>query len=107
MHVVNITREELEPLRQAFSYHDFDNDGKIDRNELLVILMSLVESDVPISALRAAVGEMKEDAFNYIHFPGFLAAIVRNKDNPYYNKIRDSFLQSYNNAVARETYCPE
>lgn len=107
MHVVNITREEVESLRQAFAYHDFDNDGKIDRNELLVILMSLVESDVPISALRAAVVEMKEDAFSYVHFPGFLGAIVRNKDNPYYMKIRDSFLQSYNDAIAREAYCSE
>jgi Ca2+-binding EF-hand superfamily protein len=69
--VSNLSREQLDELREDFSYNDRDHDGRISFEEFEALLADL-ESGVGPVAARIGFADIDEDGDGAIEFSEFI-----------------------------------
>lgn len=89
---VNLTEDQIEEFKEAFSLFDKDGDGTITAEELGVVMRSLGRKPT-MEELKAMIAEVDDDGSGQIEFPEFLSLMASKlQDTDSIEEMREAFM---------------
>merc|ERR1719217_1275246 len=89
---VNLTEDQIEEFKEAFTLFDKDGDGTITAEELGVVMRSLGRKPT-MEELKAMIAEVDDDGNESIEFPEFLKLMASKlQDTDSVEEMREAFM---------------